>query len=243
VFFRQGEYNPESRGGQELIAHELTHVVQQNGSALQRTQSQVTEQVVQGVLQRLPLSNVPHMDAGGSWIPTLDSAGRAKKIVATNLRLATGVASVPGGPFNAPTAAGNPPSWATLRAWNLVGGPPHYRRMHLLSDRLGGPGNTANNLAPGTASLNSSHSTHFENPAMTDVLNQGHTIDRYEVEIFYNGPSPNLLTAAENVAWQNTIWEIKGEFEYDTGTGMEVGEYNAEEDTPGLDTQPNWIGH
>ncbi|WP_427161535.1 eCIS core domain-containing protein [Aliinostoc sp. HNIBRCY26] len=31
VFFRQGEYQPGSRGGQELIAHELTHVVQQSG--------------------------------------------------------------------------------------------------------------------------------------------------------------------------------------------------------------------
>ena len=30
VFFRQGEYNPGSRGGQELLAHELTHVVQQS---------------------------------------------------------------------------------------------------------------------------------------------------------------------------------------------------------------------
>ncbi|MFM6122295.1 MAG: DUF4157 domain-containing protein, partial [Sphaerospermopsis kisseleviana] len=30
IFFRQGEYNPGSRGGQELLAHELTHVVQQN---------------------------------------------------------------------------------------------------------------------------------------------------------------------------------------------------------------------
>jgi hypothetical protein len=29
VFFRQGAYEPGSRGGQELIAHELTHVVQQ----------------------------------------------------------------------------------------------------------------------------------------------------------------------------------------------------------------------
>ena len=29
VFFRQGAYEPSSRGGQELIAHELTHVVQQ----------------------------------------------------------------------------------------------------------------------------------------------------------------------------------------------------------------------
>ncbi|MBU7584272.1 MAG: DUF4157 domain-containing protein [Nostoc sp. TH1S01] len=29
VFFRQGAYEPGSRGGQELLAHELTHVVQQ----------------------------------------------------------------------------------------------------------------------------------------------------------------------------------------------------------------------
>jgi hypothetical protein len=36
VFFRQGEYNPGSRGGQELLAHELTHVVQQTGSTIQR---------------------------------------------------------------------------------------------------------------------------------------------------------------------------------------------------------------
>jgi hypothetical protein len=38
VFFRKGEYQPGSRGGQELIAHELTHVVQQSGqsSAIQR---------------------------------------------------------------------------------------------------------------------------------------------------------------------------------------------------------------
>ena len=31
VFFREGAYQPGNRGGQELIAHELTHVVQQNG--------------------------------------------------------------------------------------------------------------------------------------------------------------------------------------------------------------------
>ncbi len=36
VFFRQGAYQPGSRGGQELIAHELTHVVQQNGSKVYR---------------------------------------------------------------------------------------------------------------------------------------------------------------------------------------------------------------
>ena len=35
IFFRQGAYDPGSRGGQELLAHELTHVIQQNGSAVQ----------------------------------------------------------------------------------------------------------------------------------------------------------------------------------------------------------------
>ncbi|MDB9313552.1 DUF4157 domain-containing protein [Spirulina sp. CS-785/01] len=34
VFFKKGEYNPSSKGGQELIAHELTHVVQQNGDGV-----------------------------------------------------------------------------------------------------------------------------------------------------------------------------------------------------------------
>ncbi|MDX1616121.1 MAG: DUF4157 domain-containing protein [Candidatus Promineifilaceae bacterium] len=33
VFFKDGEYNPSSSDGQRLIAHELTHVVQQGGSA------------------------------------------------------------------------------------------------------------------------------------------------------------------------------------------------------------------
>ncbi|WP_309242662.1 eCIS core domain-containing protein [Limnofasciculus baicalensis] len=33
IFFKQGEYQPGSKGGQELLAHELTHVVQQKGAA------------------------------------------------------------------------------------------------------------------------------------------------------------------------------------------------------------------
>ena len=43
VFFKQGQYNPGSKGGQELIAHELTHVVQQKGgSTVQRELSELT---------------------------------------------------------------------------------------------------------------------------------------------------------------------------------------------------------
>ena len=35
IFFKQGEYNPGTSGGRELLAHELTHVVQQNGDQVQ----------------------------------------------------------------------------------------------------------------------------------------------------------------------------------------------------------------
>ncbi|MBE9206287.1 DUF4157 domain-containing protein [Nostoc sp. LEGE 06077] len=43
IFFRQGTYEPGSRGGQELIAHELTHVVQQNGSTVQAYAEKVVQ--------------------------------------------------------------------------------------------------------------------------------------------------------------------------------------------------------
>lgn len=40
VFFRQGEYNPGSSSGRQLLAHELTHVVQQNPDKVQRKTEQ-----------------------------------------------------------------------------------------------------------------------------------------------------------------------------------------------------------
>ncbi len=33
VFFRSGEYNPDSSSGKELLAHELTHTIQQGSCA------------------------------------------------------------------------------------------------------------------------------------------------------------------------------------------------------------------
>lgn len=40
IFFRSGEYNPEGQAGKELIAHELTHVVQQGGSKVQKKEDE-----------------------------------------------------------------------------------------------------------------------------------------------------------------------------------------------------------
>ncbi|HZW65419.1 MAG TPA: DUF4157 domain-containing protein [Hanamia sp.] len=36
IYFNSGKYDPNSRGGKHLLAHELTHVVQQNSKSIQR---------------------------------------------------------------------------------------------------------------------------------------------------------------------------------------------------------------
>ncbi|WP_322743679.1 eCIS core domain-containing protein [Vasconcelosia minhoensis] len=46
VFFRQGEYQPRSREGQELIAHELTHVVQQKGKEVLACRASVVREPI-----------------------------------------------------------------------------------------------------------------------------------------------------------------------------------------------------
>jgi len=56
VFFRQGAYEPGSRGGQELIAHELTPVMQHNGGAAQWQWSSDDEKLLQG---KFPTHGMP----------------------------------------------------------------------------------------------------------------------------------------------------------------------------------------
>ncbi|WP_218081724.1 eCIS core domain-containing protein [Anthocerotibacter panamensis] len=83
IFFRQGEFNPGSTGGQELLAHELTHVVQQTGGApLQQVQRQETEDET---LMRKPESTQAASADGleqmrrdnpmlfKPWLPAIDS--------------------------------------------------------------------------------------------------------------------------------------------------------------------------
>ncbi len=62
IFFRQGKYNPGQPDGQELLAHELTHVVQQNGRMLQgsvTTAQDSTTGSAKPVIQRLAVSDSP----------------------------------------------------------------------------------------------------------------------------------------------------------------------------------------
>ena len=58
IFFRQGEYDPGSQGGQELLAHELTHVIQQKGSAVQ-AKPDIAQRMPEGVIQRTLVKHKP----------------------------------------------------------------------------------------------------------------------------------------------------------------------------------------
>ncbi|MEZ4778648.1 MAG: DUF4157 domain-containing protein [Flavobacteriaceae bacterium] len=55
IFFGRGQYQPESTSGKHLLAHELTHVVQQ-GHAIQKKEA-ISTQTSEGTVQRLGISD------------------------------------------------------------------------------------------------------------------------------------------------------------------------------------------
>lgn len=57
IFFRQGEYNPQSSKGQELLAHELTHTIQQGHADTVSAQLKIQPQFNHPIIQRDILSD------------------------------------------------------------------------------------------------------------------------------------------------------------------------------------------
>ncbi|MCX6676987.1 MAG: DUF4157 domain-containing protein [Methanothrix sp.] len=80
IFLRQGEYRPESSEGQRLLAHELTHVVQQKKGSIQRN-------MIQRVILHSPKSGEkgqdfdPNENAFKYWLAALVRRQDKKKEV------------------------------------------------------------------------------------------------------------------------------------------------------------------
>lgn len=84
IFFRQGEYSPSSQSGQELLAHELTHVVQQTGGRpLQRKQgeSKPFVQMKRGIIQRAIDLEAEGMESTGGNKYYTDGQGTREELV------------------------------------------------------------------------------------------------------------------------------------------------------------------
>jgi Domain of unknown function (DUF4157) len=86
VFFRQGAYEPGSRGGQELIAHELTHVVQQGGGMVRFT----GDRQVRDIYKAYAADTVYH--SGGK--PTNPQGTTSQKSIDTSIIQRTVLADV-----------------------------------------------------------------------------------------------------------------------------------------------------
>jgi len=74
IFFRLGRYAPETESGRELIAHELTHVLQQTGRRNTRGELSATHAAGAGGIQRVPTLQEHFKERGlFETKPTLDT--------------------------------------------------------------------------------------------------------------------------------------------------------------------------
>ena len=76
IFFREGEYNSESNSGRKLIAHELTHVVQQGGASVLRKPVMVEE--AEGKEEKTTLEN--NADLQGDSLDRIQRRKTSKRV-------------------------------------------------------------------------------------------------------------------------------------------------------------------
>ncbi len=101
IFFKKGAYNPGSRGGKELLAHELTHTVQQGGSDLQRDSLIRRDFLVQRDDEPGLVGNAVGLgDIGGAIVEVYEAYSgdeSANAIVKAVTQLSGGIADTKGG--------------------------------------------------------------------------------------------------------------------------------------------------
>jgi hypothetical protein len=87
IFFSQGAYRPGTSSGQELIAHELTHVVQQNGNRVEKkVQAKMTvsqpgdpSELEADRMAHMVMSHEPNDAAGRSTLDRQPEPTKAKE--------------------------------------------------------------------------------------------------------------------------------------------------------------------
>jgi hypothetical protein len=75
VFFGSGQYSPSTVGGQKLLAHELTHVVQQRGAGVPVVQ-RAPDPAAPSILERRATRVIAECDASGTRRCNIDQLSR-----------------------------------------------------------------------------------------------------------------------------------------------------------------------
>ncbi len=227
VFFRQGAYQPGSRAGQELIAHELTHVVQQNGQGGQADGEKADvakKSDSKAVIQRMGSTFSPFSGGvkqayrlTGLTLDTLFEQGlqyaqggtKGNSVNLEKMISDSGGGSAPGEPQDITdikqydaglVRANNQPNVATA--------------MHAINHNFANPAST--NLRPENIFMGSARSNtkeHFnkvELPIRNSMkrLTTGNA-KKYEVNITTNPPTP-LTSNPAILAWDNVGLDIPG---------------------------------
>jgi hypothetical protein len=185
------------------------------------------------------LENAPWM-ATGRWKSVMKD-GVVRHMTAENLTLEAGEDV---GGENANPAVAAPQSWGRLRQWKMIhpGRTPGYVRMHMLSGRLGGPGDQKDNLAPGTNAMNQLHARRAENK-LIKCLDAGGTVFKYTVQADYQDYSGNLRTNQAETAWQDTLRRLYWRASYQAPGAKKVNTFGVIREEDDLDTQANWNKH
>ena len=175
--FSHGFDKPGSRSGQELIAHELTNVVQQwNGEVIQRKPSQ---------------NNDPTGQADNTYWNRQDM-----KIIGSD-SVPERITAIMKNPSNGGVPSVSPPGWDWLqkKIGRLKGS---WVRFHIINQFLGGPGNATWNLVPTSVAVNNAYSSLIEKYAKNSAItnNQWTYVD---VSLTYDStwpaPIPKSITA------------------------------------------------
>ena len=121
IFFREGEYNPNSSNGRKLLAHELTHVVQQSGGlhgkfkinqpddVYEQEADRVAEQVLHQAPVRTAAGSVRTMPKTGPMVqrqPAAPAPATLAGLTATRVAFKNAGAPDPANCGNTPAALG-----------------------------------------------------------------------------------------------------------------------------------------
>ena len=104
IFFRNGEYNDSSSSGKEILAHELTHVVQQGGAQRLGNKGELTAQPGPHVQRHPEGTELPDSDAQASEIGVKENAAPPATRTAADETAETGAATKAGADFLASQA-------------------------------------------------------------------------------------------------------------------------------------------
>ena len=112
--------------------------------------------------------------------------------------------------------AADPPGWTEIQNLGITQNAPFYKRMHLLNGDLGGSGTDVENLAPGSADLNTAHYTEIEDTLQNHVLGGGE-ITSYEVWAFYRDKGLNRFSNTTEDTYKHSLVAIHCQYVLDTG--------------------------